>query len=87
MGSGDSSITDREILVGILNAVTALAEKLSRERLTVYEQTSTGEVRWSRDTPAGGDHRADSRHNVAPTEDAVTWARLPRYQLDDSLER
>jgi hypothetical protein len=28
-----------------------------------------------------------SRHSVEPTKDAITWAQLPRYQLDEPLMR
>jgi hypothetical protein len=79
--------TEHELIGGVLTAVIALAEKLTGERLTVYAQTEAGTVpicsrtKWS--NPPAGEARSRSRHNVTPTEDAINWARLGRYQIDD----
>jgi hypothetical protein len=88
---GSHEITHRELIGGVLTAIIALAEKqLTGERFTLYVQTAAGAVpicgvpvEWSTRSPTDND-QGGSRHNVAPTEDAITWARLPRYQMEDS---
>ena len=64
--------TDREIIVDLLTAIAALAEKLTGERLTVYVKTDAGEVpicggrpTWTKDPPKVASEQRRRRRRAA----------------------